>query len=338
MKNKYAEVGISFKGEGQFVKGLTSGIDKLAGIFAGYAYVGGKAIGISTDGVGSKIICYNKKGDVYGAAFDLLAMNVNDLAAEFIDPLFFVDYVALHKTDKKLAEQMNRGLRDACKKAGVFLAGGETASLPDQIKENTFDWAGTAVGIDYEEKHRELIARRGGLAEGLYLVGIEGYDGERDGYTIQSNGLTLARKLFDRYEPGKKITNRTLIDELTSPSIILSDLMCELKNSEKVYFFAPITGGGYRNVARVLPKKLDAEIEFEKRENTIFDVIQREFDVSDKEMYTVFNMGHLMAIGTKHPGHVINEIQSTGLKAREIGELKKGEGKVVVNGINVGKY
>ncbi len=336
----YAQSGVSTYRESQFVKGLTAGIEKFPGIFAGYAYEYGKAIGISTDGVGSKIICYIKKGDVSGAAYDLLAMNVNDLAAEFIDPIFFVDYVALPKMDKKLAEQMNRGLREACEKAKVFIAGGETATLPDQIKEGTFDWAGTAVGLEDEKRHKEFIARRSDLTKGLSIVGIEGYDQERGGYTLQSNGLTLARELYELniYDLNERVTDRTLIEELTSPSLIISELMHKLKNTEKVYFFAPITGGGYRNIARILPKKLDAEIEFDMRPNTIFQVIQEGRNVSDREMYRTFNMGHVMVLGTSRPGDLIKRVEHDGLRAREIGKLKEGKGKIIVNGIDIGRY
>jgi len=337
MGNEYAKAGVDIKGESEFVKYLTSDIRQLPGIFAKYFYTD-KVIGISTDGVGSKILCYLMKGDVSDAAYDLLAMNLNDLAAEFIRPAAFTDYVALHKTDKKLAKQLGEGLKKAAEECGIHIAGGETASLPDQIKEDTFDWAGTAIGIEKKARHRRWIKRRKTLEKGLPVVGVEGYDKKRDGYTIQANGLSLARRLFEKHDPDEKLTNRTLIEELTAPSLVLSPLMVDLTYKDLVYFFAPITGGGYTNMARVLPESINAEMEFKMKPNTIFQVIQNDFGVSDDEMYTVFNMGHVMAIGTDKPGDVIDVIRKEGLRAREIGELKEGSGEVIVNGRKIGRY
>jgi phosphoribosylformylglycinamidine cyclo-ligase len=338
MADKYAEAGVDIGREGDFVSALTSGLDQLPGVFAKYLYRDGKAIGMSTDGVGSKILCYLMKGDASGAAYDLAAMNFNDLAAEFIRPLLFVDYIAIPETDERLAEQLCRGLASITRESGVILSGGETASLPDQIKEGTFDWAGAVAGVEEESSHREWIAKRDALTRGLYVVGIEGYDPERQGYTIQSNGLTLARKLLITHKPDDMVTSRTVIDELTAPSLVLSPLMVGLRDSGLVYFFAPITGGGYTNIARVLPDGLDAGIRFDMRPGTIFQVIQDEFEVSDEEMYKVFNMGHVMAIGTDRPGEVIDTVKKNGLRARGIGELRDGSGRVVVNGMDLGKY
>ncbi|NIQ17456.1 MAG: hypothetical protein GTN43_01405 [Candidatus Aenigmarchaeota archaeon] len=290
------------------------------------------------DGVGSKILCYQEKDDVSDAAFDLVGANVHDVGAEFIEPLVILDDISFHKPDQKIAEQLGKGLSKVASKYDFKIGGGETASHPHQIKRGKFLWGGTALGTAGRGKHEERIKKRDNLRSGLYIVGIESYDSENKGYSVQANGFTLLRELAKIHKLEEKVTNRTLLEELTAPSLIVSSLMTELTYRNLIHFFAPITGSGYRNIARVLPKNLNAELDFEVRDNTIFKVVQDSLKVSEKEMYKVLNMGHVITIGTDKPGHVISVAMERGLKAREIGEIKEGKGEVIVNGINVGRY
>lgn len=338
MGEKYREAGVDIEAESGFVKKLISYIDpdlRTPGIFANYVYDRDEARGLSTDGVGNKLICYQEKGDVSDAGFDLLAAGVNDVASEFLEPFLFSNEIGLHKPDEKLAEEMGRGLSRAARESGVRLAGGETASYPNQIKEGRFLWGGTTYGRAKEKTHKERIEKRNNLRKGLYVVGIKGYNIKRRKYTLQSNGFALAMKLPEKCEPKERTS---LIEDITVPSLILSPLMTELTYKNLVHFFAPITGSGYKNVTRVLPENLNAKIDFKINEKTIFDVIQKVLEVPEKEMYSVFNMGYVMTMGTDKPGEVIDIIIRRGFRGDEIGELKEGKGEVILNGINIGKY
>ena len=148
---KYAESGVDIEKEQQTVKALIEIFDKethLPGIFAKYFYLENIAIGLTCDGVGSKILCYQKKGNFYGIAWDLVAMNVNDLASEFIRPQLLIDYLAFNKPSSKITKEIGKDLKKACEFTGIKLAGGEIASLPDQMKNGTFDWAAVAMGVE----------------------------------------------------------------------------------------------------------------------------------------------------------------------------------------------
>jgi len=327
---KYAKAGVDIKRDGEAVKSLLAGMKEkeLPGVFAKYHYVARKAIGISTDGVGSKLLCYQKLGNVSNAAYDLVAMNVNDLASEYIPPLLFVDYVSVNKSDQRMTRQLGEGLGRAAKEAQIILAGGELASLPDQIKEQTFDWAGAVVGIEDAERHGDLIQKRESLSSGLIVVGIKSSG-------IHSNGLTLARTLLRKMDADTKVTQKTLLEELTAPTHIYSPSMIKLR--EICNFFVPITGGGYTNVNRILPKFLDAELQIDGVPQ-IFNLIQEKLEVSSEEMYEMFNMGYRMILGTEKAEQVIDEVTKEGKEAKIVGELQSGCGNTIVNGIVYKSY
>lgn len=325
MTKKYAEAGVDIGKEASFVKALTKSTKQLPGIFAKYFYVEDKVIGVSTDGVGSKLICYQMKGNVKDAAYDLAAMNLNDLASERIPSALLVDSIAVHTPDEKIAKQLGEGLREVCEKYGIILAGGETASLPDQIREDRFDWVATVIGVDDAKTHKKWIKRRENLEPGLEIVGIESSG-------IHSNGLTLARKLLEKYSPDERVpgSNKTLLEELTTPTCIYSNFMMEICDS--AWAFIPITGGGFTNVNRILKDRnanLDAEINIEEKDVLpIFKFIQQELEVSDEEMFKVFNMGYGLLVITDEAKEIRKK---SPWKAKTIGEIEKGSGKVVIN-------
>ena len=327
---KYAESGVNIKKEQKTVEALIEIFNEksyLPGIFAKYFYLRNTALGFSCDGVGSKILCYQKKGDFHGLAWDLVAMNANDLASEFIKPRFLIDYLAFNKPSPEIAKEIGKDLKKACKFAGIKLAGGETASLPDQIKNGTFDWAAVAIGSEKKSLHEILIKRRESLKPGYIILGIPSSG-------IHSNGLTLARKLYENklIKPDEIIpgSEKTLIEELTTPTKIYSPLMEKIK--DLVEAFVHITGGGYRNLLRILPQGVFADLRISKKV-PIFELIKEKLKVPESEMFEVFNMGYGMVIVIKKENldELRERIEKGGEECDEIGILRKGRKKIVVN-------
>jgi len=299
----------------------------LEGIFAKYDYKYGKALGFSSDGIGSKILCYQAVRDFSKVGYDLVAMNVNDLACEFIPPLYFVNCLSTNKPDSELSRKLGKSLNKACEKAKVIPAGGEFASLPDQIKEDAFDWVGFVFGMEDEDKHRTYIKKRNNLESDLILLGIKSSG-------IHSNGLTLARRLYEDgimnlYDEVPE-SDKTLGEELTTPTKIYSPLMTELRDD--VEFFAHITGGGFKNLIRVLPSNLYAKLKISEVD-PIFKLIQEKLNVPEVEMYSVFNMGIGLVVGVKKEDkeEVISKIEKENEICLDLGSLEKGERKVVIN-------
>jgi len=100
-----------------------------------------------TDGVGSKVQLAGqmKKFDTVG--IDLVAMNTNDMLVQGAEPLFFLDYLAVHKLEPDIIAEMVKGIAKGCRIADCALIGGETAEMPDTYRIGDFDMAGFAVGV-----------------------------------------------------------------------------------------------------------------------------------------------------------------------------------------------
>jgi phosphoribosylformylglycinamidine cyclo-ligase len=71
-----------------------------------------------TDGVGSKVqlAAMIKKYDTVG--IDLVAMNVNDMLVQGAEPLFFLDYLGVHKLEPAVIAEMVKGVAAGCRIAG----------------------------------------------------------------------------------------------------------------------------------------------------------------------------------------------------------------------------
>ena len=242
----------------------------------------GKAVAITTDGVGTKVLIAQKLGKYDTVGIDCVAMNVNDLICLGITPLAMVDYIAIKKPDEKIISEIGRGLARGAKLANISIVGGETAILPEIIKgenEFAFDLAGTAIGI--VEKKKIINGEK--IKAGDVLIGLKSSG-------IHSNGLTLARKVLNAASRTPHTANRKILLELLKPTKIYVKPILKLINSVQVRGLAHMTGGGLMNLLR-LNKKIGFKIENWPLPHKIFAQIQRTGKISDFEMFKTFNMG-----------------------------------------------
>ena len=88
------------------------------------------------------------------------------------------------------------------------------------------------------------------------------------------------------------------IESLLTPTRIYVKQIKELVSSYKISGVAHITGGGLQeNVNRVLPSHLNAAIDKNKiKVSSIFKSIQKFGEISEEEMFRVFNMGVGMVV------------------------------------------
>lgn len=254
-----------------------------SGHFAALVKLGDRAIAMSTDGVGSKILVAEmmKKYDTVG--IDCIAMVVNDILCVGAEPIAMVDYLAVEKPDPEIAGQIGEGLKEGCHQAKVAMIGGETASLPEIV--SNFDLAGTGIGIvDIDN-----IITGEKIVEGNILIGIESSG-------IHSNGLSLARKVFfdeNNFNVEDTLPNdpeTSIGKELLKPTLIYVNPIVELlKTDVEVHGLAHITGGGFTNLKR-LKKGMGYDIKKLPMPMPVFKAMHS-LGVPLEEMYRVFNMG-----------------------------------------------
>src|SRR5687768_1160332 len=84
-----------------------------------------------TDGVGTKVKLAAEMGVYNTVGIDCVAMNVNDMIVQGAEPLFFLDYLGVHKVIPEQTAQMVEGVARGCEISGCALLGGETSEMPD---------------------------------------------------------------------------------------------------------------------------------------------------------------------------------------------------------------
>lgn len=275
-----------------------------------------------TDGVGTKIklAFLMDKHDTVG--IDCVAMCVNDVACSGAKPLLFLDYIACGKNYPEKIEQIVKGVAEGCVQAGCALVGGETAEHPGLMPKEEYDLAGFTVGIGEKDK---LVSGEH-LKSGDALIGVASSG-------VHSNGFSLVRKVFNINEERINVQvaelGKTLGEELLTPTRIYVKPLLTLMDSVRVNAISHITGGGfYENVPRMLNDDTLAVIEKDKCfKKPIFDLIQKEGNISEHDMYNTFNMGTglVIAVDSDKADEAVRILNSCGEQAAVIGEIKNGE-------------
>ncbi len=274
----------------------------------------------SADGVGTKlnVAAAMRRFDTVGV--DLVNHCVNDILTTGAEPLFFLDYIASADLGEEEKAAIVQGLAAACRDAGCALIGGETADMPDVYLSGAFDLAGFIVGV----VERDAIINCSKIRERDVLLGLPSNG-------LHTNGYSLARRIFKvgvggDPEAEKKALYRTYPElGVTVGEALLLPHRCYYRDLKPVLprlkGIAHITGGGLiDNVPRILPEGLAARFDRSAwRVPPIFTLIQREGNVSDGEMFHVFNMGLGMVLVCA-PGDV-ESIRSQLPEAQSVGEV-----------------
>lgn len=281
----------------------------------------------STDGVGTKLEVAFMANRHTTVGKDLVAMCVNDVLACGAEPLFFLDYMAFGKLDRRRAASVVKGIAGGCRDAGCALVGGETAEMPGIYAPGVYDLAGFAVGV----VERSRIIDGSGIRAGDRLIGLASSG-------LHSNGYSLARKvLFDRCGLGLKDKprglSRTLGAELLTPTRIYVRPVLKVLKRFTVRAIAHITGGGLPgNIARVLPSGLGALV---YRSSwpvpPIFKLIQDGGGVDPQQMLRTFNcgIGMVLVVAAAAERAVKRALKASGERVFSIGEIVKKRGNGV---------
>ncbi len=298
---------------------VLSGVGGFSGLY-GMGKFGFKGLVLASgaDGVGTKVIISQMIGKHDTVGIDLVAMNADDIVTSGASPLFFLDYIAGGNLNPDLVEKIVSGVVEGCTRAGCALLGGETAQMPDLYGPGEYDLAGFCVGA----LDKSQIVDGKDIRQGDILVGFASSG-------LHSNGYTLARHVFlekagwsiDRYVED---FGRTLGEELLEPTRIYAPIILKIRDSAALKGAAHITGGGLvENIPRILPEGLAMRLSFDWEVPNVFSILQSLGQISDDEMYRVFNMGiGMMAIVA--PGdvdRVIHISSDAGIPSFVAGEI-----------------
>ena len=281
-----------------------------------------------TDGCGTKVklAIMMDKHDTIG--IDAVAMCVNDIICTGAKPLFFLDYIACGKNYPEKIAEIVGGVAEGCVQSGAALIGGETAEHPGLMPLEDYDLAGFAVGIvDKKKMIDNTQVEAGDVVIALPSTGVH------------SNGFSLVRKVFDientdinrTYE---ELGDKTLGETLLTPTRIYVKPVLALIEAVKVKAISHITGGGfYENIPRSIPDGFGAKIDKDAvKILPIFKLIQKEGNISERDMFNTFNMGVGMSIvvSKEEADKALEILKANGEDAYIIGEIVEGDEKVIL--------
>ncbi len=326
----YAKAGVDIEKENKAIsalakqltykrKGLGAPLTDV-GHYAGLIDFGEYALALTTDGVGSKVLIANEMKRWNTVGIDCIAMNVNDLLAMGIEPLAFVDYIAISKPNEEIMRQIGEGLAKGAEISRMTIVGGETATLPDII--NGFDLAGTCLGM--VKKDRIITGER--IKVGDAIIGLPSSG-------VHSNGYSLVRKIIKKggysyWNPFPHNTEVTIGDELLTPTRIYMEILDAAARFD-IHGLAHITGSGLMKLHRIT--KYGFDINDPLPPQPVFNFLQEEGEVEDVEMYKTFNMGMGFVVVLPQGeadeaskmlgGKIIGEIVAEGIKVNGL-EIK----------------
>ncbi len=281
-----------------------------------------------TDGVGTKLkmAFLMDKHDTVG--IDCVAMCVNDIICCGAKPLFFLDYVAVGKNVPERVAEIVSGVAEGCVQSGCALIGGETAEMPGFYPEDEYDMAGFSVGVVDKDK----VLDNSTIAEGDVIIALPSSG-------VHSNGFSLVRKVFDVENsdikaPREELGGKSIGETLLTPTKIYVKPMLKLFEEVAVKAVSHITGGGfYENIPRSIPKGFGAKIDRSAvKVLPIFDLIAKEGNIPERDMFNTFNMGVGMSVvvSKEDADKAVEILKANGEDAYIMGEIIKSEESVVI--------
>ncbi len=290
------------------------------GHYAGLIRIGRETIALTTDTVGTKVLLAERLGRWEEVGEDMVAVNVNDLAAVGARPAGIVDTVLCATPDPEVFRGLGRGLGRGLRAARCSLLGGETAIVGDVVRG--FDLGATAMGF-FPGRRRPVLGDR--IRPGDRIIGIPSTG-------LHANGFTLVRRLLEensadlsRAGPGGQIPLGT---QLLQPTRTYSAVADAIADRPEVHGLAHISGGGVRNLTR-LHRHVRFDLDDWPSAPSLFGWLKDLGGISDREMFETFNMGIGFAVVVA--GSAVDSVRRRLARAgaadsRLIGRVEPGRG------------
>lgn len=320
----YAKAGVNIDAKSSAIESLVKELKfkregvgqmvRMKNLFASLIDFGDNYLTMATDGVGTKLLVAEELGVWDTVGIDCIAMNVNDTICVGAEPMSFVDYIAIDKPDDAITEAIGRGLQKGAELSNMEIVGGEIAVLPEMV--NGVDLSGTCLG--FVPKDRMITGQACRKGDAIVSLRSSG---------IHSNGLTLARKVFEDSGYGMKDRvsglSGTVGEELLTPTEIYVKEVLDIIGKFEVHGLVDITGGGLRNILRMNQSCryiIDDPIE----PAPIFRKIQELGNITTEEIYQTLNMS--MGFDIIAPADDAESIADEYDNAFVVGRVEEGHG------------
>jgi phosphoribosylformylglycinamidine cyclo-ligase len=290
--------------------GMGNPLATIDGGFSSIMDYQGVRVGVSSDGVGTKIEIAERTGIYITLGWDLIGMVADDLIANGVETVNLSNILDVDFLDSEIVDQLMRGLNDAATYARITLTGGEIAELGGRIAgygdRMHFNWCATGVGMLAPDK--EIIDGRA-LHEGDAVIALKSRG-------FRSNGYSMIRKIMretfgDYWHTVEYSPNQTWGEALLTPCYIFTPLIVDMmREGIDLRGIAHITGGGILDkFSRVLKyNKLGAVLDNVHEPHPYMIKMQQMGDLPDEKAYRLWNMGNAMLI-VLPPDHVNAAIQ-----------------------------
>jgi len=273
----------------------------------------------STDSVGTKLKVAFATGIHNTVGRDIVAHCANDILVQGARPLFFLDYIGIGHHDSDVVTSVIEGVAEGCRECGCALLGGEMAELPEFYNEGEYDLVGTIIG----QVDRSTLIDGSSIAAGDILIGLPSVG-------LHTNGYSLARRILFQ-QAGLSVDSlldgcdATVGEVLLAPHKPYIEPVLALAGKIEVRGLAHITGGGITdNLPRIFPSGLGAIVcRGTWKELPVFGALRGLGDVTDQEMFRVFNMGvgMVVVVSPDQADGALEILRSEGEDPSIIGEI-----------------
>ncbi|GAC1597190.1 MAG: phosphoribosylformylglycinamidine cyclo-ligase [Hymenobacter sp.] len=303
----------------------------LDGGFSNEIRFGQERLGISSDGIGTKIEVAERLNQYDTLGYDLIAMTADDLIAAGFVPTNLSNIIDVNHLDYEVVDQLMRGLHDAANFSKIAITGGEIAELGNRIggwpgAKMNFNWCSTAIGVLHPSLAQPLSGKTARAGHAVVALRSPSF---------RSNGYSLARKTLQNvfgdnwheapYDGSDAAQFPTWGAAMLAPSLIYSPGVAALLDAGlPLHGMAHITGGGLAdNFQRVLKNGLGAVLD------NLFEplpAMQRLLEIGGipaETAYLYWNMGTGMLLVTEEASvaAVVASLQASGYEAQAAGRL-----------------
>lgn len=277
------------------------GLGDAADEFASVIDIGDRYLGLSTAGVGAKVAIARVVDSFAPLGMDAVAATVNDLLAEGLTPVCYVNHLSMAEEDDDRAVEIGRGIAEAAEQAGILLLGGDRSRTSADVAR--FDVVGTAAGVGDETERFPGDAATGDRLVGFPASGLHPRVASEAGTALET-----AVDLGDEF-PGD--IYETVGSALLQPTRQYSYVREALREST-VHAAVHLAAGGWTRLRTMGDFQFSITDPFDP--GAVESLIQERTEYSLESLYRRFPMGTGFVVA-------VPESAATELAARTDGEI-----------------